>query len=291
MLLTSNVTKFHFEVIMIVQLIHKVQTALLVASFFGAGAASACDAVNFRTMTIPGDDPAPVRALLAAYRGLSYANDAVVMPDGTALPMGVIRNVLPAERLTSATISEQFYYTYPLAFDLTQRRKAWEDPGRLRNDAFFRALYFADKAAARKTLSKVSWSKGASASFYMTGKYQVACQLAAVFAALEAEGTDFAPFFRKSGGSFNWRVISGTDRLSAHSFGIAIDLNTELGGYWKWSGAKPGHATEYNNKVPQTLVQAFETYGFIWGGKWHHFDGMHFEYRPEMILYARLIDE
>jgi len=41
MLLTSNVIRFHFEVIMIDRVIHKVQTALLVASFFGAGAASA----------------------------------------------------------------------------------------------------------------------------------------------------------------------------------------------------------------------------------------------------------
>jgi hypothetical protein len=34
-----------------------------------------------------------------------------------------------------------------------------------------------------------------------------------------------------------------------------------------------------------------ERFGFIWGGKWHHFDGMHFEYRPELILYARLVQE
>ena len=28
--------------------------------------------------------------------------------------------------------------------------------------------------------------------------------------------------------------------------------------------------------------------GFIWGGKWSEFDLMHFEYRPELILLARL---
>ena len=33
----------------------------------------------------------------------------------------------------------------------------------------------------------------------------------------------------------------------------------------------------------------FEKYGFIWGGKWFHYDGMHFEYRPKLILHSRLV--
>ncbi|MEJ2663631.1 MAG: M15 family metallopeptidase, partial [Spirochaetia bacterium] len=28
----------------------------------------------------------------------------------------------------------------------------------------------------------------------------------------------------------------------------------------------------------------FEKYGFIWGGKWYHYDTMHFEYRPELLV-------
>ena len=30
-------------------------------------------------------------------------------------------------------------------------------------------------------------------------------------------------------------------------------------------------------------VDAFEAEGFIWGGRWYHFDTMHFEYRPELL--------
>jgi D-alanyl-D-alanine carboxypeptidase len=37
----------------------------------------------------------------------------------------------------------------------------------------------------------------------------------------------------------------------------------------------------YKNKIPLEIAAAFEKHGFIWGGKWYHFDGMHFEYRPE----------
>jgi hypothetical protein len=27
----------------------------------------------------------------------------------------------------------------------------------------------------------------------------------------------------------------------------------------------------------------FEAERFIWGGKWYHYDTMHFEYRPELF--------
>jgi peptidoglycan LD-endopeptidase CwlK len=31
------------------------------------------------------------------------------------------------------------------------------------------------------------------------------------------------------------------------------------------------------------IVAIFEKHGFIWGGKWYHYDTMHFEYRPELM--------
>ncbi|WP_228384801.1 M15 family metallopeptidase [Campylobacter pinnipediorum] len=30
-------------------------------------------------------------------------------------------------------------------------------------------------------------------------------------------------------------------------------------------------------------MDIFEKNGFIWGGRWKHFDTMHFEYRPEFL--------
>ena len=39
--------------------------------------------------------------------------------------------------------------------------------------------------------------------------------------------------------------------------------------------------------LPDEIVAAFERHGFIWGGKWAHFDSFHFEYRPELIRAAR----
>jgi D-alanyl-D-alanine carboxypeptidase len=39
----------------------------------------------------------------------------------------------------------------------------------------------------------------------------------------------------------------------------------------------------HRNRLPFDIVQIFEKHGFIWGGKWGHFDTMHFEYRPELL--------
>jgi hypothetical protein len=93
--------------------------------------------------------------------------------------------------------------------------------------------------------------------------------------------------------TWNWRVIEGTKRLSGHSFGIAIDLDkshTTLPSYWRWLNSKkyPNgfESIRQIEPVPPSLVRIFEQHGFIWGGKWHHFDVMHFEYRPEFLRAA-----
>lgn len=90
-------------------------------------------------------------------------------------------------------------------------------------------------------------------------------------------------------GTFNYRYIQGTGRLSPHSFGIAIDLNKSNSDYWKW--AKKEDATKRIASYPKELVKAFEDNGFVWGGKWAKFDILHFEYRPEIILKARYFSE
>jgi len=138
-------------------------------------------------------------------------------------------------------------------------------------------------------LERVAYTgSGVQARFSANARYCVAHQLQSALSEIANEGVDMDRYFATVGGSFNWRVISGTQRLSAHSYGIAVDFNTNLGGYWKWSGEQEGAVGVYNNQYPEILVRHMERFGFIWGGKWHHYDGMHFEYRPELIIYARL---
>ena len=86
-----------------------------------------------------------------------------------------------------------------------------------------------------------------------------------------------------SAGTYNCRVVAGTDRVSAHGLGIAIDIAVAHADYWRWARPGADGRYAYRNRIPWEIVEAFERHGFIWGGKWHHFDTMHFEYRPEII--------
>ena len=86
---------------------------------------------------------------------------------------------------------------------------------------------------------------------------------------------------------WNWRYIANTNRRSNHSYGTAIDLlPRDLRGrhtYWQWTGAYT-ISRETHFMPPDTVIAAFENYGFIWGGNWSLIDTMHFEFRPEILL-------
>lgn len=258
----------------------------------GPALAQDCRLVDWLALPLPAGGAMIEIALETAYPGSDLDMDAGIFTTagGQKVPYRGRRDVSPADRLNDATIGDMFVHDYPLEFDLSQRREPWNDPGRVRNDALFRALWFDDKGQAQRSLVRARY-RGASrsAEFLMTSKNCVHAQLQAALDLIAARGAGMDIFFDSVGGTFNWRVIAGTNRLSAHSFGIAVDFNSQLGGYWRWSGAAPGQATAFDNKFPAELVQAMERYGFIWGGKWHHFDGMHFEYRPELIVMARLL--
>ena len=41
---------------------------------------------------------------------------------------------------------------------------------------------------------------------------------------------------------------------------------------------------DLTRSVETRIGEIFERHGFIWGGKWYHYDTMHFEYRPEFFI-------
>jgi len=91
---------------------------------------------------------------------------------------------------------------------------------------------------------------------------------------------------------WSWRNIADTQSRSFHAYGAAIDiLPRSLGGretYWLWSARSRSDwwNISYNERFhpPDAVIRAFESYGFVWGGKWLLFDTMHFEYRPEILI-------
>ena len=96
---------------------------------------------------------------------------------------------------------------------------------------------------------------------------------------------------------FVWREIAGTQRMSFHSWGLAVDiLPTDLRGravFWQWELPRNPNwmliPLEDRWSPPPPVVEAFERQGFIWGGKWAFFDTMHFEFRPELHAFTRLL--
>ena len=188
-------------------------------------------------------------------------------------------------KLTHGELLDQLAQPYPLDFPIPEQNA---DPGRIRNDAFFAAMYGKTETAVRQHLVSIRWAP--------SGKNLQFNQVNGAAQALQAVGEEImqhpslAAYLTKPVGTFNYRVISGTKRRSAHAFGIAIDftLPNGLGIYWQWSGCKANAPCAYPQKLIQDpklkqIVGIFEKHGFIWGGKWYHYDSVHFEYRPELL--------
>jgi hypothetical protein len=189
------------------------------------------------------------------------------------------------QRLDNPDIKDMFYQTYPLA-NPTDRLPRDFDPGRYRVDRFFMALYGDSESAVVRNCVVVDFC-GNSVRFNI--RYGAADALRAVSAdliSLLAQKPELRSYVDKLAGTFNWRKVAGTKRLSNHSFATAIDLNLKKAAYWRWQS--PTQFEKFSRKNwPTAIIETFERHGFIWGGKWSHFDTMHFEYRPEIIAYAK----
>jgi hypothetical protein len=207
--------------------------------------------------------------------------DQVVFRSGTRLPFDDGRGPkAPADWLDEPDIEDMLAQPYragPAA--APPGRDA--DPGRARNLSFFRAMYGdCRKGQVARHLVDVVWlPRKSGVRIKATRINGVARRLAAVSRELDALPDRFTRFLIPPAGTYVCRNIAGTRGTSAHGFGIAVDIASAPAHYWRWSGG----AGRYRNAIPQEIVAIFEKHGFIWGGKWFHYDTMHFEYRPELL--------
>jgi hypothetical protein len=226
------------------------------------------------------------RRLLDAYPRFLERRDgnAVVWRDGKRMTIDDGRGAKsPAERLDAPDLKDMLTTPYlpgstpPPVFD--------SDPGRARNAAFFLAMYGdCQKGGVSANLVAVTWlPKKWGKTLQATRINGVAERLAAVSAELDQLPARFDPYLYPPAGTYNCRPIAGTTRLSPHGLGIAIDLATKHTDYWRWNKAGSDGRYPYRNRIPEEIVAIFERHGFIWGGKWYHYDTMHFEYRPELL--------
>lgn len=228
---------------------------------------------------VPAARAAGVERLPAAYPDHVRAieDGEVVWRDGTRMPVGGGRpDRSDDEALASPSIADLFRHPYPAG---RLAAAPTTDPGRFRNAAFFEKMYGRCSAGAvTADLAPVRWlPRHGGGTLRVTRVNGVDRRLQAVSDELDLLPERFLAYLKPSAGTYNCRNIAGTEQASAHGYGIAIDIATKHSDYWRWS------RTGYRNQVPPEIVDVFERHGFVWGGKWKHFDTMHFEYRPELL--------
>lgn len=230
---------------------------------------------------------AAARRLLKAYPGsiVAVQNNEVVFKNGVKLPLDDGRAKTLQEQYVRADIEDQLRAVYIKG--KTPRPAEGEDPGRIRCDTFFKAMYGATPAEVQRNLVPITWlPKTAPQLLQVTRINGVDKQLQAISDELERSPALLA-YVKQAAGTYSWRVIAGTTRPSTHGFGIAIDINTTFSNYWQWDNKTTDESRRilrYVNRIPWEIVELFERHGFIWGGKWYHYDTMHFEYRPELLV-------
>lgn len=244
-------------------------------------------------------------------------------------------------QMANVDLSDILLQGYPQGYVAPIYEKNYS-PGRFRNDQLFINTYINInslsnnhlirsanqnlveddlKFLARYLKNEIVKVKFLGFDINMNQRNGAASALARVGQKLEKDYPEAAKWLkntRNMSGGYNMRFISGTNRLSSHSWGIAVDFTLKnattnlkwFDSYWKWvadctptlrcSAARTDKGANERRDLleellsveiypqnfdhfPPEIVQVFAEEGFIWGGHWHHFDTMHFEYRPEFF--------
>lgn len=222
--------------------------------------------------------PFGAQRLLDAYPDAirEYRDNKLIFADGSELVFDDGREKDFVTMLDNSDPQDMFFTGYDT---LSDKPGYLNDCGRSRCEALFKKLYGSSAAAVQKQMVPVQWF-GQTIRF--SGSHGAAKALEKVRDELSQK-----PELRKyltGASTFYWRPVRGAKRLSAHSYGMAVDINTSHSDYWLWKNPKAGETAKiaYVNRIPLEVVKVFEKHGFVWGGRWYHFDTMHFEYRPEL---------
>lgn len=223
--------------------------------------------------------PEGLQKLLNAYPEFLQSADSnnLIWKDGTVMQYDDgITGKSHDEKLNNPDLEDMMSQKYQKGPDWINPPEENFEPGRIRYEPFFLKMYGNNENEVSENLTSVEWIDGSMIPFTKINGASEKLQL--VILELKELPQEYKKYLKNIGGTFSWRNIAGTDRLSNHSFGSAIDINTKYSDYWKWN-----NNLEYTNRIPFEIADVFEKHGFIWGGKWYHYDTMHFEFRPELL--------
>lgn len=208
----------------------------------------------------------------------------VVMTSGAKIVYDDLKSKSVDEKLSDADIQDMMETAYPLQ-SIDTLRGGNDDPGRVRCYDFLHAVYGGSASEVEASLISVD---GVGCPFHAGAAEALAAAFSDITVLIK-NSPEVCGFVYPLSGTYNYRVIAGTGQLSPHAFAIAIDLCRDSRDYWQWASRAQGQSRL--DEYPRALVGVFESHGFIWGGKWAHFDFLHFEYRPELIIKAQCAAE
>jgi D-alanyl-D-alanine carboxypeptidase len=240
---------------------------------------------GFAAAAAAGDEAALDR-LVRAYPDYLAGHDAtaLIWRDGTRMPLSDGRPSGDfAEVLRHGSILDQIRLPYPAGATAAMAGPSG-DPGRVRNRAFFDKMY-GDcwRGEVRPRLVPIVWlPRSWGRTVEIISVNGVAERLAAVSQELDALPDSLKRYAYPPAGTYNCRTVADTGQPSMHAWGAAIDISTAQADYWL-NHRSGNDAAGYVNRIPVEIVDIFERHGFIWGGKWFHYDTMHFEFRPELL--------
>jgi hypothetical protein len=229
---------------------------------------------------------AAVDALVRAYPDslAGYDSTDLIWRDGTRMALSDGRPAKSfADMLRHASLLDQLRLPYPAGL-MPAAFVTDDDPGRIRNRAFFDKMYGSCwSGEVAPWLVPVVWlPRSWGRTLRITSVNGIAERVAAVSEELDALPDSVKRYAYPPAGTYNCRTVADTGEPSMHGWGAAIDLNAARADYWLWHGSRDDPAG-FVNRMPLEIVAIFERHGFIWGGKWSHYDTMHFEYRPELL--------
>lgn len=101
------------------------------------------------------------------------------------------------------------------------------------------------------------------------------------------DAVDRASMSANNTSCFNFRVVAGTDNLSNHALGLAIDVNPQINPYVQGDYVSPKNGAPYADRTQNfpgkidsndLCYQLFMNFGWEWGGVWTRYqDYQHFE--------------
>lgn len=102
----------------------------------------------------------------------------------------------------------------------------------------------------------------------------------------EYDASDERSMVANNSSAFNYRVIAGTNKLSNHGKGLAIDINPLMNPHVIRGVANPKEGQKYSDRTlgekgmitkDDIIHKAFTSRGWEWGGDWTNPDYQHFE--------------